>query len=1009
MADTEYKPNALTSWLLKMKLKSQLSLLMGVMVVGFALAGFLGDKAFNQVLVNGAVYNEIIEQKDLSADILPPPAYLLESWQVALQMVAIKNQPIQPLVDKSEQLTKEFEARADHWQKTIQSEEMKTVLVNELIPSGQKFISIRDQEFIPAVRSGDQKRIEPAISRLNEAYQTHRLAVDAMVKLSAQAATSVEQSVASKVTSARTNTLLLAITAIIVTLVGVFIVVGNVIRQLGGEASQALTVAKNIADGEFNSGKNKVSAGKTSVIGALELASETLIQIDAEMARMEAEHLKGNIDANIDVERFKGAYRDMAVGINRMVANHIAVLTKSTNCINGLAKGDFTVELEEFPGQLALVNQGVEGLRYNISTLITDLRQMSEEHAKGNMSVFIDPDKFAGDYRSLAICINDMVNEYIDENKTVMDCVLQFGNGDFSANVKEYPGEKAFINKSIKKIGGNLQGLIASVNWVSDAHEKGDIDMNLRDDMFKGDFSTLAKCVNKMMDGLLEMNRKSMQVVKEFGEGNFDAHLEQFPGKKAFINETIEQVRSNLKALNQDAQMLANAAREGKVEVRADASRHSGDYRKIVEGMNETLDMIVAPIATVMTASDAINTAAKEIAQGNADLSRRTEDQAASLERTASSMEELASTVKQNADNAKQANQLALAASGVAERGGEAVGEVVNTMSAINESAHKIEDIISVIDGIAFQTNILALNAAVEAARAGEQGRGFAVVAGEVRSLAQRSASAAKEIKELITDSVNKTAEGTKQVELAGQTMQEIVNSVKHVTDIIGEISAASQEQSSGIALVNEAIIKMDDVTQQNTALVEEAAAAAESLMEQADELMSTMSVFDIGGKHHHQMGAKAPTVLNTSRNIKNQAPTSVKFSFSQAVEAHTKWKNRLVNFVAGRSDEQLDPKVVACDDKCDLGKWIYGDAQKHSRLTEYRDLREAHATFHKSVGAIVEQVIAGKRDDARQMLGGEFSQYSKNTIRAIEAMQQRVEEAPNMKKTGTDDSWEEF
>jgi methyl-accepting chemotaxis protein len=211
----------------------------------------------------------------------------------------------------------------------------------------------------------------------------------------------------------------------------------------------------------------------------------------------------------------------------------------------------------------------------------------------------------------------------------------------------------------------------------------------------------------------------------------------------------------------------------------------------------------------------------------------------------------LSGTVKQNAENANQANQLALAASSVAVKGGDAVSEVVHTMSAINESALKIEDIISVIDGIAFQTNILALNAAVEAARAGEQGRGFAVVAAEVRNLAQRSSTAAKEIKELITDSVNKTSEGTKQVENAGETMKEIVASVKRVSDIIGEIAAASNEQSVGISEINQAIIKMDDVTQQNTALVEEAAAAAESLMEQADELTNTVSVFSLENNHN--------------------------------------------------------------------------------------------------------------------------------------------------------------
>jgi methyl-accepting chemotaxis protein len=543
-----------------------------------------------------------------------------------------------------------------------------------------------------------------------------------------------------------------------------------------------------------------------------------------------------------------------------------------------LAKGDFEVGLERFPGKLALVNEGVEGLRFNIKSLVDDLHYMSEQHKIGVISVKMDTNKFNGDYQKVAHGINGMVEEYIDENNIIVDSVIEFGNGNFAATVKEFPGEKAYINKAIKKIGGNLKGLIDSVNWVSDAHGKGDIDMNLRDDMFKGDFSVLAKSVNKMIAGLLDMNEKTMTVVKAFGEGNFDAPLEQFPGKKAEINATVEQVRKNLKALNDDAQMLANAARAGKISVRADSERHLGDYRKIVDGMNETLDMILGPITAVKTAVDTIGTASKEIAQGNADLSRRTEDQASALEKTAASMEELSSTVKQNADNAKQANQLAAAASGVAIKGGEVVNEVVSTMDSINESARKIEDIISVIDGIAFQTNILALNAAVEAARAGEQGRGFAVVAGEVRNLAQRSASAAKEIKELIADSVEKTGEGTRQVENAGKTMEEIVTSVKRVTDIIAEIAAASQEQSSGIEQVNEAVMKMDDMTQQNTALVEEAAAAAESMMEQAEELTNAVSVFEIEGMGSQgQSNTRKPKLAVKSAIANSQAKSEPK------------------------------------------------------------------------------------------------------------------------------------
>jgi len=270
-----------------------------------------------------------------------------------------------------------------------------------------------------------------------------------------------------------------------------------------------------------------------------------------------------------------------------------------------------------------------------------------------------------------------------------------------------------------------------------------------------------------------------------------------------------------------------------------------GELLQSLKEMNSSLQTIVSE---VRSGTDNMAAASSQIASGNMDLSSRTEQQASSLEETASSMEELTSTVQQNADNARQANSLAQTASDVASRGGSVVSEVVDTMSSINESAKKIVDIISVIDGIAFQTNILALNAAVEAARAGEQGRGFAVVAAEVRNLAQRSASAAKEIKTLIGDSVEKVEAGTKLVDLAGTTMQEVVDSVRRVTDVISEITAASQEQSTGIEQINYAITEMDNVTQQNAALVEEAAAAAGSLQEQASKLAHVVSVFIVSG-----------------------------------------------------------------------------------------------------------------------------------------------------------------
>jgi methyl-accepting chemotaxis protein len=278
-------------------------------------------------------------------------------------------------------------------------------------------------------------------------------------------------------------------------------------------------------------------------------------------------------------------------------------------------------------------------------------------------------------------------------------------------------------------------------------------------------------------------------------------------------------------------------------EVTVNSNDETGQLMAALRDMTASLASLVGQ---VRSGTDTIATASSQIAAGNQDLSSRTEEQASSLEETASSMEELTSTVKQNADNARQANQLALSASGIAVKGGDVVGQVVGTMASINESSKKIVDIIAVIDGIAFQTNILALNAAVEAARAGEQGRGFAVVATEVRNLAHRSAAAAKDIKELIGDSVDKVEAGSKLVDEAGSTMADIVASITRVADIMGEITAASQEQSAGIEQVNQAITQMDQVTQQNAALVEEAAAAAESMQDQASALIAVVGVFKL-------------------------------------------------------------------------------------------------------------------------------------------------------------------
>ena len=443
------------------------------------------------------------------------------------------------------------------------------------------------------------------------------------------------------------------------------------------------------------------------------------------------------------------------------------------------------------------------------------------------------------------------------------------GNANIAKAMKELgmtPDEEKLFNDVAK----NRNAYTKARDALMKAKREGNADEAAR--IFDTDFAQISPRYTASLQAFLDYQRGEIDKTAEAIEkaSNQSIILQLSLGCIAILIGAIlarSLTRSITVPLSQAVEMAESVA-GGDLSRRIEVKR-TDETGMLLLSLKHMTDSLVKIVGEVRTGTQTIATASSEIASGNMDLSSSTEQQASSLEETAASMEELTSTVKQNADNARQANQLAISASEVAIKGGSVVSQVVDTMGSINTSARKIVDIIGVIDGIAFQTNILALNAAVEAARAGEQGRGFAVVASEVRSLAQRSAAAAKEIKVLIDDSVNNVDVGAKLVDQAGTTMREIVESVKRVTDIMGEITSASQEQTAGIEQVNKAITQMDNVTQQNAALVEEAAAASEAMQAQAGNLAQAISVFKLAGDDTQL----AQQVLHVPSNVVNPQP----------------------------------------------------------------------------------------------------------------------------------------
>jgi len=734
-------------------IKIRFMLILGTLVIGFSLFGIATFKAMTTLNVNGPVYQRIAQGKDIIADVLPPPEYIIESYMVALQLTVAEDfydLKTQALVSRFKKLRSAYDARHSFWLTQPLDQELHDLLLERSYLPAQAFYAEAEQRFLPAIQAGDRDGALAGFQEMRRSYDQHRVVIDELLRYTA--ARNAEDERQAQAMTGRYNIGLLGIFSFSVAMAIVLTV--WVSRGILRSLKTAQQVAGAIADGDLNS---SIDIHQGDEIGDLLRSMET-------MQQQLLERITADRKVADETLRVKIALDNVSTGV--MIADNdrnIIYVNREVINIFGKVEAEIGRQLSKF-SMNGLIGANMDFFHKHPSHQANMLNALTGAY-EANMTV-------GG--RSMVVTANPVVNEQGQRLGTV---------AEWHDRTDEVTAEN-------------------EVAAIVEAAAMGDFSMRFDVNGKEGFLRHLGEDINRLVQTSETGLNEVVRILNALSRGD--------------LTETI-------------------------------TNDYAGTFGQLKNDSNTTVEKLKDIISQIKDATDSINTGTKEIASGNNDLSYRTEQQAASLQQTAASMEELTSAVQHNAANAQHANRLAVDASDIAGKGVDVIGQVVATMNDINESSRKIGDIISVIDDIAFQTNILALNAAVEAARAGEQGKGFAVVAIEVRNLAQRATTAAEEIKNLINDSVDKVAGGSKLVNQAGLTMREIVASIRGVTDTMAEITSASAEQRSGIEQVNQAIAQMDDVTQQNAALVEQAAAAAESLEEQAQNLAVTVSGFKVG------------------------------------------------------------------------------------------------------------------------------------------------------------------
>jgi methyl-accepting chemotaxis protein len=772
-----------------MKLSHRFIALLVMLVISFAIYGTLSFRTLNNLKVNGPVYQRIVQGKDLIADILPPPEYIIESYLVSLQAMAAAPSERKPLIENLKTLKNDYDTRHTFWAKENLDDTLRDQLLNSADKPAQEFYRIAFGQFIPALEKDDKAAAAAALEAMKPHYELHRVAINKLVELATKRNELDEANAKAEIVTS--TWIMLAILIGVVGMVALFLlrIARGLIKQLGGEPEYAVDVMRKISGGDLDVNVATKDGDESSMLYATqEMVGKLKQVIEGQKKLVEAAN-RGNFDARITLAGLQGFQKEMGEGLNQLVTTTGEGITDVVRVMGALAAGDLSKTIDK-----------------------------SYEGAFGELK------KFTND-------TVDKLSQVIRGQQRVVEAANR-GNFDVKVELTGLQGFQEEMGASLNQLVTTTGDSIADVVRVMGAVSEGDLTKTI-DKPYDGAFGDLKKFTNTTVDRLSQVIEGQKRIVGAANRGNFDEEVD-LTGLRGFqkdmgavLNQLVRTTGDSIA----DVVRVMGAVSEGDLTKTIDKD-YEGAFGQLKTYTNETVAKLSNVVIEVNSAVEALSSASGQVSDTAQSLSQSATEQASGVERTSASVEQMSASVAQNFENARVTDGMAIKSATEAVEGGEAVTQ---TAAAMRQIAAKI----GIIDDIAYQTNLLALNAAIEAARAGEQGKGFAVVAAEVRKLAERSQVAAKEIGELAVGSVTVS-------DKAGKLLTEMIPSIRKTSDLVQEITAASEEQTSGLTEISTAMSQLNQATQQNASASQELAATAEEMSGQAEQLKGLMEFFTV-------------------------------------------------------------------------------------------------------------------------------------------------------------------